>query len=109
MPNELEEAGISWLIIGAQTRPTVFPKIEWVKEIVMASDQAGIPVFLKDNLKPLLINDKGHAHASVELLDRVIETGTWKLRQEMPQGRLTITLVAPRGTVKEEEGFDVDV
>ena len=45
---------INWVIIGAQTKPTVYPKLEWVKEIVEAADNAGIPVFLKDNLKPLL-------------------------------------------------------
>ncbi|KKM68796.1 hypothetical protein LCGC14_1457200, partial [marine sediment metagenome] len=33
-------ANISWLIIGAQTKPTVFPKIEWVREIVEAADKA---------------------------------------------------------------------
>ena len=46
--------GINWIIIGAQTKPTVMPKIEWVKEIVEAADKAGVKVFLKDNLKPLL-------------------------------------------------------
>ena len=61
------------------------PRIEWIGEIVEAADKAGIPVFLKDNLKPLLIDDKGYAHASVRLLDRDIESGTWKLRQEMPR------------------------
>ena len=44
---------LDWLIIGAQTKPIVFPKIEWVQEIVEAADKAGIPVFLKDNLRPL--------------------------------------------------------
>lgn len=48
--------GINWLIIGAQTKPAVYPRIEWVKEIVEAADGAGIPVFLKDNLKPLFEN-----------------------------------------------------
>ena len=45
---------IDWLIIGAQTRPAVYPKIEHVKELVTAADKAGIPVFLKNNLDPLL-------------------------------------------------------
>ena len=54
---------VDWLITGAQTKPTVMPKIEHVQEIVEAADKAGIPVFLKNNLQPLL--------------------GT--LRQEMPQ------------------------
>jgi protein gp37 len=64
-----------WLIIGACTgtlndlqpmgypdltlmpygkRWTLQPKLEWVQEIVKAADDAGIPVFLKDNLRPLL-------------------------------------------------------
>ncbi len=37
---------IDQVIIGAQTKPTVYPKIEWVREIVEAADKAGIPVFL---------------------------------------------------------------
>ena len=42
-------------------------KIEWVQEIVKAADKAGIPVFQKDNLAPLLGKDN--------------------LRQEMPNER----------------------
>ena len=49
----MQMASINWLIIGAQTRPYKPPKIEWVKELVEAADRAGIPVFLKDNLRPL--------------------------------------------------------
>lgn len=70
---------IKWIIIGAMTgnledikkmlmeypqltlmpwgkRWTLQPKIEWVEEIVKVADKAGIPVFLKNNLKPLLKN-----------------------------------------------------
>ena len=50
----LQTAGINWAIIGAQTKPTIMPKIEWVREIVEACDKAGVPVFLKDSLIPLL-------------------------------------------------------
>lgn len=75
----IKNCGISWLIIGACTgtwsemdrlerkvaplfpytlmqwgnKWTLQPKIEWIQEIVEAADKAGIPVFLKDNLKPL--------------------------------------------------------
>lgn len=68
---------VDWLIIGACTgtkqemvelqkkysdltlmpygnRWTAQPKIEWVEEIESAANKAGIPVFEKDNLKPLL-------------------------------------------------------
>jgi len=54
MSNKLEEADISWVVIGSQTKPTVYPKIEWVQEIIQGADKAGIPVFLKNNLLPML-------------------------------------------------------
>lgn len=75
-------SGINWVIIGACTgtkremqeicqrynltlmpygkKWTAQPKIEWVKEIVEAADKAGIPVFLKENLKPLLEKENPH-------------------------------------------------
>jgi protein gp37 len=33
---------------------TAQPQIQWLREIVSAADKAGVKVFLKDNLKPLL-------------------------------------------------------
>ncbi|MBA7575646.1 hypothetical protein ES708_17478 [subsurface metagenome] len=76
-------AGINWVIIGAQTKPYKPPKIEWVKEIVEAADRAGIPVFLKDNLKPLF-TDEQHRIFYPEWALNNIETD-WRLRQEMPE------------------------
>ena len=49
-----DKSDIQWLIIGAQTKPYKPPEIEWVREIVEAADKAGIKVFLKDNLLPLI-------------------------------------------------------
>ena len=66
---------IDWVIIGQQTpqNKKTQPKIEWVKEIVDASDNAKIPVFLKNNLTDLLVeNDADWAFDC-----------TRKLRQEM--------------------------
>ena len=54
----LKDAGISWVVIGAQTHPTIQPKPEWVKEIIEACDKARIPVFLKDNLNGIGGNRK---------------------------------------------------
>lgn len=59
---------------------TAQPRIEWIKEIVEAADRAGIPIFLKDNLKSLL---------KFTGLDRRVEY-PWayragQLRQEMPK------------------------
>ncbi len=52
----LKNCGISWIIIGAQTpySPKTAPKLSWVKEIVESADKAGISVFEKNSLIPLL-------------------------------------------------------
>lgn len=47
-------SGVNWVILGSQTKPYKPPKIKWVEEIVRVADKAEIPVFQKDNLKPLL-------------------------------------------------------
>ncbi len=70
-------ARINWVIIGQQTPPSpkTAPKIEWVKEIVRAADNADVPVFLKSNLNSCAISDYP------ELLD----SKTGNLRQEFPK------------------------
>lgn len=50
-------SGIDWVIIGAQTKPYKPPEISWVEEIETAARKAGIAIFEKDNLKPLLKTD----------------------------------------------------
>ncbi len=70
---------VKWLVIGAQSKPTVLPRIEWVREIVNAADAAGIPVFLKDSLR-----DGLYEHA---LHENIFWTSAQSatLRQEMPK------------------------
>ncbi len=74
-------SSVDWLIIGSQTCKSYWelvamypddterimkygkswtfqPKIEWVQEIVEAADKAGIPVFLKKNLEPLILKEE---------------------------------------------------
>jgi len=85
MTNKLEEAGISWVILGSQTKPYKPPKIEHVQEIVEACNKAGIPVFLKDNLKPLLRNSEGWTPA-LYVSAREPDGSNEYLRQEMPNG-----------------------
>jgi protein gp37 len=92
------EAGINWVIIGRQT--PVFkktePRIEWIKEIVEACDKAGVPVFLKDNLKSLLpityppgigSNKTTPFYRAVPLEHKegIHNEWEWELRQEMPK------------------------
>ena len=85
MPNKLEEAGISWVILGSQTKPYKPPEISWIKEIVEACDKAGVKVFLKNNLRDLLVPDA--------LMNDVFwESEKAKLRQEMP---IKIPLTTP--------------
>ena len=68
---------VDWVIIGAQTKPYKPPRIEWVREIVEATDKAGIPVFLKNNLRDLLV--------PAALMDDIFwESEKAKLRQEIP-------------------------
>ena len=72
---------IDWLIIGQQTPVSAKtePKIEWIREIVEAADKAGIPVFLKDNLKPLFKPNYEVAYPWAY---------SWgEFRQEMPEAR----------------------
>jgi len=71
---------INWLIIGQQTPVSAKtePKIEWIREIAGAADRAGIKVFLKDNLRPLIAT-----LSATEALAYYHEQ-TCELRQEMP-------------------------
>ena len=73
---------VNWVIIGAQTPYSVktTPKIEWVKEIVEAADKTGVPVFLKDNLRPLILGDDKTFYNS----SFVADIANCKLRQEFP-------------------------
>ncbi len=76
----IPEYKIDWIIIGQQTpvQPKTTPKIEWIREIVEAADSAGVPVFLKDNLKPLIFKDPLFAEGFVNWAG--------ELRQEFPKG-----------------------
>jgi len=49
---------LDWVIIGAQTpySAKTAPPMEWVQEILVAANNAGIPVFMKNNLRPVLDN-----------------------------------------------------
>jgi len=49
-PIDVDLSGLSWLIIGAQTKPYNPPKKRWVEVLLARAAEAGIPVFLKDNL-----------------------------------------------------------
>lgn len=87
LPEQWQEGfeSLDWAIVGQQTPVSkkTEPRIEWIQEIVQAADQAGVPVFLKDNLEPLIFKDaiSGQAALAMGLLNWVGE-----LRQELPEG-----------------------
>jgi protein gp37 len=74
-PKYLTDAGISWVVIGGFSGGKNPPKIEWIEEIVSACDEAGIKVWLKDNLKSYLDTVPTRI---------VYQYGSAKLRQELP-------------------------
>jgi len=56
MSSLVTRTGIGWLIIGAETgnrkgKPPLEQVQGWAREIIKAADEAGVPVFTKDNLK----------------------------------------------------------
>jgi len=56
-PIDVDLTGIGWVIVGAETgnrRGKIEPNPEWVESIRKEVDRLGIPVFLKDNLRPFL-------------------------------------------------------
>ena len=46
---------LDWCVLGAETgnrKGRVEPREEWIRTILEAADQSGVPVFMKDNLEP---------------------------------------------------------
>lgn len=84
-------SGVNWIIIGQQTpvKTSTMPKIEWVRDMVEAADRAGVPVFLKDNMMPLLKDCIGVHAPYWRITD---PDNIWpyarlvQLRQEFPNG-----------------------
>lgn len=74
---------VDWVIIGAQTKPYKPPEIAWVEEIIRACDKAGVKVFLKDNLAPIMAKLKLLKVTDGQGLPRV--RGDYTLRQEIPK------------------------
>jgi protein gp37 len=51
---DVDLQGIDWIVIGAQTRPDLQPRPEWVDRLALTANDAGVPVFVKNNLAELL-------------------------------------------------------
>lgn len=49
--------GINWIIIGAETgnrKDKITPKRHWIEQLIIEAREQNIPVFLKNNLKPII-------------------------------------------------------
>lgn len=44
--------GISWVVIGAQSKPSLQPKPEWISNLMNQARIFGAKIFLKNNLNP---------------------------------------------------------
>lgn len=75
--SRLNEIGIKWIIIGAQTQPFKPPQWAWVREIIETCDKAGVSVFLKDNLGLPRLSCEGATP-----FYKKHPSGTMELRQE---------------------------
>ena len=54
-PEDLK--GINWITIGAQTgkvKNKVVPQREWIESILALADKMDVPVFMRDNLSPIV-------------------------------------------------------
>lgn len=52
--SDADLSGIDWVIIGSQTRPTLLPSYPWVLGLIQKAKRFNIPVFIKNNLKPVM-------------------------------------------------------
>lgn len=78
----LNDAGISWVVIGQQTpvKASTMPEVEWIEEIVKAADKAGVKVFLKNNLDAIL-----HHRWQDNVWGKLFRSEDESLRQEVPK------------------------
>jgi len=81
---------VDWVIIGAKTPHSAKtePKIEWIQEIVESCDKTNVPVFLKNNLIPLVsrcLECLGACAKQFRTMNLLLNDDN-KLRQEFPFG-----------------------
>lgn len=48
--------GIDWIIIGAQSRPNLQPKAEWVEDLVTEARRVNAAIFIKNNVKTIPVS-----------------------------------------------------
>jgi protein gp37 len=71
---------VDLVIIGAQTRPDVYPRKEWLRSLVAQADAERKPVFLKNNLLNMIDVDDTWAYNEWDC-----NFGIPVLRQELPK------------------------
>lgn len=62
----MNESGVEWVIIGAETgnrKGKIVPERQWIKDIVEAARESGVPLWMKDNLKGVWCAELIREHA----------------------------------------------
>lgn len=75
---ELDLAGVEWIVIGTETgrrRGRVDAHVEWVLEIVEQARRQGVPIFMKEDLLPIM-GESG----MIQELPEAFKQRVWKRR-----------------------------
>jgi len=96
-------AGVSWVIIGAQTKPAVIPSREWVEDIIEKCHICHVSVFLKESLRYPYTQ---HGPQEPFYWRDPFDSKLWRLLQEFPDGKV---MVKGRAVPRENIAAEVKV
>lgn len=74
-PGEVDFSGIDWIVVGTMTgaqSKKVYTEPEWARSLTHQAHKAGIPVFMKEELAPI-IGDKNMIQELPEAFNKVLE------------------------------------
>lgn len=106
-----------WVIIGAETGRSsqkILPVFEWIKDIVLEADNAGVPVFMKDSLIPIVGEENMRRESpeelkrktlSSKLQNKLYDTCCVCKDQQRKQDMVTLMARRYRGTQPKQYGF----
>lgn len=117
MCDTLGRNNVDWIIIGAETgrrKDKVVPMSEWIKRIVLVADEAGVPVFMKDSLIPI-VGEKNMSREfpaelkqktlSKKMQNKLYDTCCVCKDQLKKQDMVTLMARRYRGTQPKQYGF----
>ena len=106
-----------WIIIGSETgrnKKKILPEFEWIKDIVLEADSAGIPVFMKKSLIPIVGKENMrrefpkqllHSEISPKMKKKLFGTCTSCGIQFKKSEMITLLARSKRGEQPKQFGF----